>query len=410
MGFCEHRVLQPALSRQRGSDDALAVYLHIPFCRVRCSYCAFNTYTDLDDLIPAYVGALCREIAYISPHDAQTVSSVYFGGGTPSRLTARQLAQLLGAVADSFRICPQAEISLEANPEDLSVHFAADLRRLGFNRLSIGMQSAQARLLRLYDRNHDLAAVTAALQAARRAGFDNVNLDLIFAAPGETLAEWEETVAQVLDYAPEHLSLYGLELKGGTKLRHAVDAGTLPAPDDDRFADMYELAALRLGQQGYEQYEISNWCRVGRQCRHNLQYWRNMPYIGLGAGAHGFAGGCRTVTIAAPQRYIAALEGTVPGGLPFPRSPATAKASRLSRSEEMAETIMMGMRLTAEGIDRAAFRARFGEDVADLCAEPIHRLQALRLLEMNGQRLRLTAAGRLLSNGIISALMQAAHP
>ena len=384
-------------------DEApLSIYLHIPFCHVRCGYCAFNTYTDLEDLIPAYVSALRRELEIVAasnPH--REAHSLYFGGGTPSLLTARQFEQLLLAISREFNLSDDMEISLEANPDDLSFEYLRDLRALGCNRLSIGMQSANADILRLYDRRHDLQKVADAVAAARKAQFENLNLDVIFGAPGETLADWRPTVGALMAFAPDHVSMYGLELKGGTDLRQRVDRAELPVPDDDIFADMYEYAAGVFERHGYVQYEISNWRRDDKQCRHNLQYWRNLPYIGLGAGAHGFAGGLRYSTITAPRRYIAALTDGAAGSFEFPLTPAVAKHRVVSRADDLYETIMMGLRLTREGINRARFSARFGQDFAAMFLEAVERLDALGLIHLNEDRVRLSSAGRLLSNGII---------
>ena len=332
----------------------LSIYIHIPFCGARCSYCAFNTYTDLAHLAPAYVDAVCVELAHAANADS-SARTVYFGGGTPSLLSARQFAQIMRQLRDSFALTEDAEISLEANPDDLSADYLRDLRSLGFNRVSIGMQSANARVLRMFERTHDLSAVGDAVRNARQAGFDNLNLDVIFGSPHETLADWQDTVAALLSFAPDHISMYGLELKGGTSLRQQVDAGALPQPDDDLFADMYECAADTLESSGYAQYETSNWRKPGHECRHNLQYWRNLDYVGIGAGAHGFAAGTRYSTITAPGRYIAALDSADCGRRPFPLTPAVAKHTRVSVEDDLYETVMMGLRMTEEGICRESF-------------------------------------------------------
>lgn len=389
------------------SDAPLSIYIHIPFCSVRCTYCAFNTYTDLNHLIPDYVDALRRDLAFAARHNPhQAAHSLYFGGGTPSLLPAEQFERLLDQLHCSFDLASDCEISLEANPDNLNASYLKDLRRLGFNRLSIGMQSANAAILRLFDRQHDLAAVAAAMNAARRAGFDNVNLDVIFASPNETLADWRRTVETVLQFEPEHVSMYGLELKGGTVLRQRVDAGELPPPDDDLFADMYEHASARLAADGYEQYEIGNWRRPGKECRHNLQYWRNLPYIGIGAGAHGFAGGYRYSTIAAPERYIAALGVETANPAVFPLTPAAAKYALVDAEDEIYETVMMGLRLTREGINLPRFRARFGRDFREIFAPAVSKLEALGLIETCAERLRLSQAGRLLSNAVIREFVE----
>lgn len=384
------------------SDSQLSIYIHIPFCTVRCGYCAFNTYTDLEHLIPDYVDALCSELALAAMKVRdKPVHTVYFGGGTPSLLSPRHFEQILSQVNGHFCVDHDAELSLEANPDDLSEAYLRNLHRLGFNRLSIGMQSANASILQMFDRRHDLASVDDAVSCARRADFDNINLDVIFGSPGETLADWKETVGALLRFSPDHISMYGLELKGGTRLRQQVDAGELPRPDDDVFADMYEFASAALATDGYDQYEISNWRRPGKECRHNLQYWRNLEYVGVGAGAHGFYGGCRYSTIASPQRYVAALKNGVSGGKHTAPTPAVAKSVAVSESDDMYETIMMGLRLTKEGINRENFRRRFGRDFVQTFYDATQMLTAAGLLIATKENVRLSESGRLLSNLVI---------
>ncbi len=388
-------------------NSPLSIYIHIPFCSTRCSYCAFNTYTELEDLIPSYVQALCEELKAIAatcPHEL--VHTIYFGGGTPSLLRPQQLDQVLQLLVRLFPVSDDAELSLEANPDDLSHSYLSELRRIGFNRLSIGMQSANARILRLFDRQHELQTVADAVGNARKAQFNNINLDIIFGSPYETLAEWKHTVDTVIQFMPDHISMYGLELKGGTKLRSLVDGGELPQPDDDDFADMYELASGRLADQGYQQYEISNWCRPRRECRHNLQYWRNLEYVGLGAGAHGFAKGCRYTTIAAPDRYIAALTSREFAPAAFPLSPAAAKTTEVTVAEDLYETIMMSLRLTREGIDRQSFQKRFGRDPVQMFPAAVEKLESLGLLLVDQARLRISDTGRLLSNAVIREFLE----
>lgn len=383
-------------------SSPLSVYLHIPFCSTRCSYCAFNIYTDLARLIPDYVNALRKEIrAFTAAGCKREVHTVYIGGGTPSLLTPRQFERIMESLRDAFDLSPTCEISLEANPEDLAVDYLRSLRELGFNRLSIGMQSANPEILRLFDRRHDVSAVANAVDAARKANFDNVNLDVIFASPGESLPDWAATVHAVLGFEPDHISMYGLELKGGTELRLQVDAGALPRPDDDAFADMYEFASEALAGAGYQQYEISNWRRKGKECRHNLQYWRNLPYLGLGAGAHGFASGYRYSTITSPQRYIDSLSDQPLTEREFPLTPAVAKVTPVEAAGDLYDTIMMGLRLTREGINRSSFAHRFGRDFVDMFPDAVEKLTSLGMLEALADRVRLSPAGRLLSNGVI---------
>ncbi len=387
------------------AQEPLSIYIHIPFCSVRCAYCAFNTYTDLEHLMPAYVDALCKELEYVSrqnPH--QSAHTLFFGGGTPSLVSPHHYRLIFQALKRRFALDAHAEISLEANPNDLGLDYLRALRRLGFNRLSIGMQSASTKVLQQFDRRHDLQMTVDALAYARQAGFDNVNLDVIFGSPGESLDDWKATVDALRRLAPEHISMYGLELKGGTALRLRVDAGEIPAPDEDLFADMYEYAAECLALDGYVQYEISNWCRPNRECRHNLQYWRNLPYVGLGAGAHGFAGGCRYSTMASPQRYIAALNGAAAAPV-FPLTPAVARANRVDAADDLYETIMMGLRLTREGINRPGFKRRFGQDFVEMFPAAIAKFQSAGLLKVKDDRVHLSDSGRLLSNAVIRELV-----
>ncbi|HRF93624.1 MAG TPA: radical SAM family heme chaperone HemW, partial [Aggregatilineales bacterium] len=251
------------------NSETLSIYLHIPFCATKCTYCAFNTYVNLDALIPAFVSALIKEINLIAETNPYAVvESIYFGGGTPTLLTAGQFDQLLTALRHGFKWSDNIEISTEANPNDLSLPYLKDLHRLGIHRMSIGMQSSNQDELVLFDRRHDNHTVIQAMEMVREAGFNNINLDLIYGFPHQTLKTWEASLKQVIDLAPEHISLYALTLEEGTSLKARVDYGSLPMPDDDLTADMYELATEQLNRAGYEQYEISNWAKAGYACRH----------------------------------------------------------------------------------------------------------------------------------------------
>jgi oxygen-independent coproporphyrinogen-3 oxidase len=382
--------------------DSLSLYLHIPFCSTKCTYCAFNTYVNLEHLIGEFVAALAREVEIVG--QGQTVGTVFFGGGTPSLLSPEQFAQILDAIRRSFSLDADAEISLEANPSDLNREYLMALRRTGLNRISIGMQTANANELTLFNRRHDNDAVARAFSAARAAAFDNVNLDLIYGFPHQTMQSWETTLQQALLLKPEHLSLYALGLEEGTAMNAWVKSGRLPAPDDDLAADMYERASAVLAAHGYEQYEISNWSLPGRQCRHNLQYWLNLPYVGLGPGAHGFANGVRYSVLLSPQKYIRALR-EANGSYEFPYSPATDTATVVSRDAEISETLIMGLRLTQRGIRRPEFARRFGVDLLDLHGGAIRRYAEHGLLNVSDDRVRLTEQGRLLSNMIFRELV-----
>jgi oxygen-independent coproporphyrinogen-3 oxidase len=384
-------------------SDLHAAYLHIPFCRHICTYCAFNTYAGLDDLIPAYVEALCVEIAYVGERQpGTTVHTVFWGGGTPSMIPAGLIAQAHEALRRSFVVMADAEITLEANPNDLTASYARELFSAGVNRLSIGVQSANERELRLYEREHDHAMTIAAVENARAAGFANLSLDLIFGNPDQTMDEWQATLTAALALTPQHISLYGLEVKGGTELKRRVARGDVTIPSDDAAADMYEMARVVLAEAGFRHYEISNWALPGFESRHNQQYWHNRPYFGFGAGAHGYVAGQRTIVVRSPQRYVA-LAGSA-SQRAFPRSPATSKCVPVSVEDEISETIMLGLRLVQDGINRRAFVERFGVDIVALRRAEVQRLVDLGLLEVSDESVRLTPAAYLISNRVIAEL------
>ncbi|MBC8098328.1 MAG: radical SAM family heme chaperone HemW [Armatimonadetes bacterium] len=389
--------------------EPLALYLHIPFCTTKCTYCAFNTYIKLEALVPAFVDALMTELHLLadSTPTRLPVHTVFFGGGTPTLLTPDQLGCILDVVRARFDLAATAEITTEANPNDLDEAYLRALRAVGFNRISLGMQTTNPDELRLYARRHDYDTVLRVVPQARHAGFDNLNLDLMYGAPRQTLATWETTLNATIALRPEHISLYALGLEDGTPLKDWVEQGSVPTPDDDLAADMYELATALLGAAGYTQYEISNWALPGRECQHNLQYWRNLPYAGVGPGAHGYAGGVRYATLLAPARYIhavqtAALQDT---RYTFPHTPATVDAVTVDREAEIAETLMMGLRLTHEGIVRATFAARFGVDFVDLHEATLRKYEGYGLLTIDDTRVCLTERGRLLSNMIFRELV-----
>lgn len=383
-----------------------ALYLHIPFCTTKCTYCAFNTYINLENLIPAFIDALSAEIrlsGQTSPD--KRVHTIFFGGGTPSLLSLEQFELLFEAIYHNFEVDSASEITIEANPNDLSYDYLVGLRKIGINRISLGMQSAVESELKLYARRHDHDVVKRIMPEIRRAGFERVNIDLIYGGPYQTLDSWRYTLEQTVSMSPEHISLYALGLEDGTPLLEWVESGRVPSPDDDLAADMYDLATDFLAKQGYEQYEISNWCKTGEECRHNLQYWRNWPYIGLGPGAHGWAGGVRYATQLVPARYIKLMQETALDIYEFPRTPATIDEVIVSQEDEIAEMLIMGLRLTQEGIGRADFIGRFGRDILEVHPKTLPDFEKRGLIEITPDRVRLTNQGRLLSNLVFRELV-----
>lgn len=387
-------------------SKSLSLYLHIPFCRHRCAYCDFNTYTGLDDLKEAYAQALAYEIGQVAAAAAEErppVHTVFFGGGTPSLLSPASLEHIMQGVRRRFNLLPDAEISLEANPGTVDAAYLASLRSLGINRLSLGMQSANQAELTLLEREHDFRSVADAVSLARAAGFDNLSLDLIYGLPDQTLDAWEHSVRAALSLAPDHLSLYCLTIEQGTPMHRWLQQGQIAAPDPDLAADQYELACSLLDAGGWEHYEISNWARPGRACRHNLTYWRNGDYLGLGAGAHGHAAGYRYAVVRQPRVYLRRLREGRPDH--FPLSAAVAHAHRLGEDEAMADTIITQLRLLQEGVDQVAFRQRFGRDLRDVYGDTVDQLLCWDLLHEAGDRLLLTRRGRFLSNQVFYRFM-----
>lgn len=383
-----------------------SLYLHIPFCRHRCAYCDFNTYARQEDSIPAYVSAMCEEITSMAQaHPRLTLGTIFFGGGTPSLLTSAQFAQIFQNIHDSFDILAQAEISLEANPGTVSREYLRELCALGFNRISFGAQSANPQELRMLERIHDYSDVVNAVTWSRQVGLDNLNLDLIYGLPEQTLERWQHTVQLIAGLRPEHISAYALTLEHGTPFGRWAAKGLLPIPDPDLAALQYEWTMEFLRAQGYEQYEISNWSLPGRQCQHNLQYWRNLDYLGLGAGAHGYAGGYRYSNVLRIKTYIERCAQDR-GDLPYPLSAASVNQHRNTLRDDMQETMLTGLRLTCEGISSQLFHERFGARLIDVFGSEIEKMSKFGLLEWAGETLRLTERGRLLGNQVFMEFVE----
>jgi oxygen-independent coproporphyrinogen-3 oxidase len=279
----------------------LSLYIHIPFCVKRCNYCDFNTYAGEEKSIPAYMDAVSREIQFQGKNQPEgyLVHTIYIGGGTPTLLNVKQVGELLVSLNSSFELQKETEISIEANPGTLTQKKLEGLLENGINRLSIGVQSFQDDELKMLGRIHSVKEADKAYTIARKAGFENINLDLIYGLPGQDLGKWEESLEYAIKLNPNHLSLYSLTIEKGTLLDSQIQCRSLQEPDEDLSADMLEWAISRLDKAGYEQYEVSNWCRVDSngkkwQSDHNIQYWLNEEYLGFGAGAHSFAASTRT--------------------------------------------------------------------------------------------------------------------
>ena len=299
----------------------LGLYIHIPFCRQKCAYCDFYSLPHSEEKMDAYTAALLRHIEEVAPRTAaHRVDTVYFGGGTPSYLGSERLTKLLRTIRKRCPVTRDAEITLEANPDSAcDVKALRALRRAGFNRISLGVQSADDELLRAIGRIHTFAQVQQAVAAVRKAGFKNLSMDLIYGLPGQTMQQWEDTLSSVIALAPEHISCYGLKLEPGTPLydRRLEES----FPDDDAQADMYLYTVTALAQNGYEQYEISNFAKPGYESRHNLKYWRMQEYAGFGPGAHSDFGGVR-------YAYVRDLDAYINGRLILSESESDATLTR----------------------------------------------------------------------------------
>lgn len=370
------------------------VYVHVPFCAIRCSYCDFPTVAGQDARVPVYLDALEREIGTFQPEAEGPVDSVYLGGGTPSRLTPPQVGRVLSAVRARFAVLPGAEVTLEGNPESLGEADLAGFAEAGVTRFSVGVQSLDDAVLRRVGRAHDAAEAEAAVERALATGHQ-VNADLIAGLPGEDLARWQETVTRVAGWGTDHVSVYLLETDKDTPLARALASGRVEVADDDLQAEAYRVTVETLEGAGLAGYEISNFARPGRESRHNLKYWTDVPYAAYGLGAHAYGDGRRRANTRDLSSYLAALrEGRDPVEWTEP----------FDRERRLGEALMLGLRL-ADGVDLAEVEARYGIDPLLRYGEAWERADAAGLVYMKGSRARLTLEGRLRSNELFVAFV-----
>jgi oxygen-independent coproporphyrinogen-3 oxidase len=370
-----------------------AGYVHVPFCRTKCLYCDFNTYAGKERLVGEYVAAVCAEVERRAPEGAGPLRSVYFGGGTPSLLPFGAVRRLVRTLRGAYGVAPGAEVTLEANPGTFGPHYLEGLLAAGVSRLSLGVQSLDDETLRRLARTHNASGAVEAVRLARRAGVPSVSLDLIYGLPWQTLGTWHDHLRRALETEPDHVSLYALMVEEGTPLATLVARGRWSVPDDDQVADMYEAALPVLAAAGLVHYEVSNWARPGHASRHNLVYWRNEAYLGFGAGAHSYVAGRRSWNVKPIEGYvrrIARREGVVAG------------EETLGPEATLGETAALALRLRQEGIELERFRERFGVDPREAWAGVFEELDGTGLLEVDGERARLTDAGLLVSNEIAS--------
>lgn len=387
---------------------SISLYIHIPFCQHRCHYCDFNTFAGYEALIPEYLNALFEEIRIVKNYlPNTTLHSIYFGGGTPSLISAHQYQSILSNIRNYFLLTNDCEISLEANPGTISVDYLSQLYDLGFNRISIGAQSTDSFDLLRLDRTHSIADIVKAVEFARKAKFTNISLDMIFNLPWQNLTSWEYSLSRAINLAPDHFSLYALIIEPGTTLSNWKQRGLIALQNQDLEADMYELAINRLEQSGYYQYEISNWAKRSAdndfRCKHNLQYWRNLPYIGVGAGAHGYLGNVRIENVAEIERYIPRLTKEKCKSWAFPITPASFHTEMIDHATQMRDFIWLGLRMIDEGVSEDRFSHTFGISMYEVFKAEIDELLSLGLIKWGSQdknSLHLTRRGVMLANQV----------
>lgn len=397
----------PEEARAQLAARAFGVYVHVPYCRTRCGYCDFNTYTAAElGSEPgagqdAYLAALAAEVRLAGdvlagvpagaagPSSAPPVSTVFFGGGTPTLLASSAIGGVLTRLGDEFGLAAAAEVTIEANPETVDPESLAALRSAGVSRISFGMQSAVGHVLSVLDRQHTPGRALAAVEQARAAGFESISLDLIYGTPGESAADWGASLDAAVSSGVDHVSAYSLIVEPGTRLAARVRRGELPEPDPDELADKYLQADEALVAAGMAAYEVSNWARPGHECRHNLNYWRGHNWWGFGPGAHSHVGGVRWWNVLHPRTYSARLLSAAPA------SPAHAREA-LSAEERRVERILLELRL-AEGLELAVLTATERARAAEVISSGLGTVRESRLV--------LSVRGRLLADAIIRDLL-----
>ena len=387
----------PSQIMSRVGARPFGLYVHVPYCASRCGYCDFNTYTASE------LGGTASQASYA--RDAITeielarrvlgaaelpVSTVFFGGGTPTLLATADLAAMLRAIDDNFGLRPEAEITIEANPESVDAASLAELRAAGFTRISLGMQSAAPHVLAVLDRRHTPGAPQRRVAEAYAAGFEHVSLDLIYGTPGESDDDWRASLAAAIEAGPDHVSAYALIVEDGTRLAARIRRGELPMPDDDVLADRYLVADELLTSAGFRWYEVSNWARPAGECRHNLAYWRGDDWWGVGPGAHSHVGGLRWWNVKHPTAYAARLASG--------SSPAQAR-ELLDDETRRVEDVMLRLRL-AEGLDLQTL-----DDVGRKAAHAEADAGLLDPSALARGRALLTLRGRLLADGVVRRLL-----
>lgn len=374
------------------------LYVHIPFCASRCIYCGFYS-TTLPALITDYLSATGREMQLRKHYLDEPVNTIYLGGGTPSQLSPHQTEQLFCDIDRTWGLAHAEEVTMECNPDDVTEEYAAQVATLPINRISLGIQTFSDERLRFLHRRHDTRQARRAVELLRKAGFDNISIDLMFGFPGETLNEWRDDIRQALQLDVEHISAYSLMYEEGTALFRMLETGKIDELDDEISKNMYELLVGELEQNGYEHYEISNFAKPAHRSRHNSSYWKGIPYIGIGAAAHSYDRTSRQWNVADIQQYI---RGINDGSCVFEREGLDLR----TRYNDMITTALR----TCEGISMSLVRNDFGENYARYLLESAEKSIAQRLLTLDDDHLRLTHEGVFVSNDVMSDLIALTTP
>jgi oxygen-independent coproporphyrinogen-3 oxidase len=372
--------------------NSIGLYLHIPYCLHKCGYCDFNSHNINEAEMESYVQALLNEMEQAAKNARNyRVDTIFFGGGTPTTLPSSDLTRILEACHSNFHWLDGAEVTCEINPATIPQSDLKEMREAGFNRLSIGVQSFDPDELKRLERVHTVDEVYLTVERARQAGFDNLSLDLMFGLPGQTMKRWQDNLQKALDLQPEHISAYNLTIEPDTVFYKQQAQGQLTMPPDDFQRQLFEITIDTLTQAGYLRYEISNYAKPGRRCRHNVNYWMNGEYLGLGAGASSAFKGDRYKNVNLPARYIAQINES-----------QTAVESRETPSpqQRMGESVMLGLRLR-EGIHLPNFEQQFGIPFREAFRNAIARLKETGLLEIRGGRAFLSREGWFLADSVI---------
>ena len=389
----------------------IGLYIHIPFCETKCSYCDFNTYPGIENLLTQYIDSICKEIKlWGSVIPNAHISTIFFGGGTPSYIPANLLGQILNTIKNEMDTTNCTEITIESNPNDLSeIKKLEYYLKIGINRISIGIQSFNDIHLKNIDRRHSSSEGIHAIKNAKSAGFENINIDLMFGLPNQTKHEWIQTLEVVPTIPIQHISMYCLTIEKNTPMFHQVNQGVLQMPDQDLAAEMYEIATDFMKQENFRNYEISNWAKNNKICEHNLAYWKNQQFIGIGPGAHSLLSSYRFSNIESPKKYIQKLKSNPDFEKTqnnkqtdkdkFLTIPTTENYEKQDIKTKMSDTMIMGLRLDS-GINLDEFEEKFQIKIEKIFPGKIDKLISENLINKKNNQIKLSDKGKLLGNEV----------